>query len=74
MHQAVERAPAAFQVRKQLADFIVARHFARKREVGAELLRQAGDAILEALVLVGERDFRAFAARAFATPWAIGGC
>jgi hypothetical protein len=44
-------------------DFRVARDFALQRELGTELLRHLGDAVLEALVLVGERDLGALAPR-----------
>src|SRR6266705_1100492 len=61
VHQAVERVPAPGKLGKERGDLGVVRDVAGKRKTAAELARHLGDAVLEALVLVGERELRALA-------------
>ena len=63
VHHAVERTPFLAQLREKRFDLGVARDVAGKRKAAAELARHAGDAILEALVLVRERELGALAPR-----------
>ena len=62
VHQAVEPVPALGEAREQPVDLLVGRDVAGKDDVAAELGGHLRDALLEAVVLVGERERRAFAA------------
>ncbi len=61
VHQAVERTPFPAQLGEERSDLGVAGDVAGKRKTAAELARHLGDAVLEALVLVGERELGALA-------------
>jgi hypothetical protein len=54
-------APLALERVEQRADVGVARDVARQHRAGAEIGRELDDAVLEAVVDVGERERRAFA-------------
>ena len=61
VQQAVEAVPVLAEFDEQGVDFLVAADVAGEHQVGTEFLGQFGDAIPDALALVGEGEFGAFA-------------
>src|SRR5207253_466558 len=65
VHEAVELRPGGGQVLEQLVDLRVVADVAIEDQLRAELSREFGDALLEALANVAEREFRSLLAAAF---------
>ena len=61
MHEAVETVPVLAELGEQRVDLLVAADVAGKHQAGAEFRGEFGDAVLDALALVGEGQFGAFA-------------
>ncbi len=60
VHQSVERRPALLQGIEGGSDLGIVRHVHVEHEIGAELRRDLGDPLLEAVAHVGESEFGAF--------------
>ncbi len=61
MNDDVEPIPPALQAGERGADLVLARHVHRHRDVGTELRGEPHDAILQAIVLIGEGELCALA-------------
>ena len=61
VHQAVHAVPDSAEFGEQPGDFVVARDVAGKHQPAAEIGGHVGDTVLEAVVLVGKREFGALA-------------
>src|SRR5882762_2166098 len=61
VHQTIERVPPLPQLGEERGDLGVARDVAGEHQSASELSGHLHDAVLEALVLVGERELRALA-------------
>ena len=61
VHQAVEAVPVLADLFEEAGDLGVVLHVEREDQRAAEVRGELGDAILEAVVLIGEGKFRAFA-------------
>ena len=61
VHQAVELIPGLAEVGEEGVDLFIAADVAIENQLGVEFFRELGDAVLETLADIGERQFRAFA-------------
>src|SRR5439155_25422614 len=68
VHQSVERGPLPAQLGEERSDLRVARDVTGEDERASELRAHFRDAVLEAFVLVGERELRALAPGGFGDP------